>query len=417
MNANVSTNKDRYRITTFVNPSGQEVFRVTGWTVENNRIRENFKTYAEASGRKQELENIAINAPTDLKLQHTRLTPAQLSEAELAYAELDGKAPLLVAVRWYRKNYRQPITGITVDAAFDQFMEEKKRQNCRPASLTNLESKNASLKRAYGARMIGELLPEQVTELIFTKDRSPVSQDNVRRGMGVFLNWCVDKGYLAASPLAKVKPVKTDREEPTLLPLADVRKLMAAAAGYKDGTVLPYTAIAIFAGIRPTELGRITWEDIDLKSKAITISAKIAKMRGRRIVELSRNLVDWLKPFALAKTPIVGPNWRRDFETVRQLAGYCGRKKKDDNGNDLKPWTPDIMRHTGVSYHLAEHQHEGKTATWAGNSPDVIQKHYRNLVSQKDVKAFWKIGPDNCEAIKLPEPKTDKTATLNQAVA
>jgi hypothetical protein len=60
---------------------------------------------------------------------------------------------------------------------------------------------------------------------------------------------------------------------------------------------------------------------------------------------------------------------------------------------DLKPWTADVMRHTGISNHLAEHQHEGKTATWAGNSPDVIQRHYKGLVSRKDAKAFWAIAP------------------------
>jgi hypothetical protein len=58
------------------------------------------------------------------------------------------------------------------------------------------------------------------------------------------------------------------------------------------------------------------------------------------------------------------------------------------------------MRHTGISHHLAQHQHEGKTATWAGNSPDVIQKHYKGLVKAKDAKEFWAIAPKAAKPAK-----------------
>jgi len=60
-------------------------------------------------------------------------------------------------------------------------------------------------------------------------------------------------------------------------------------------------------------------------------------------------------------------------------------------------WTPDIMRHTAISYHLAKHEHEGKTAAWAGNSPDIIQKHYKGLVKPKHATWFWQLGLDQKE--------------------
>jgi hypothetical protein len=50
------------------------------------------------------------------------------------------------------------------------------------------------------------------------------------------------------------------------------------------------------------------------------------------------------------------------------------------------------MRHTAISMHLAKHEHEGKTAAWAGNSPDIIQRHYKGLVKAKDAEAFWCLG-------------------------
>src|SRR5687768_15284620 len=110
--------------------------------------------------------------------------------------------------------------------------------------------------------------------------------------------------------------------------------------------------MALFCAIRPEELAKISWKNITLDEKTVTIGSEIAKMREWRIVEISDNCIAWLLPYAFKKTPIRGKNWRRDFDTVKALAGYGGREKKG-------------MRHTGISHHLVEHQHEGKTAAWA----------------------------------------------------
>jgi len=117
-------------------------------------------------------------------------------------------------------------------------------------------------------------------------------------------------------------------------------------------------------------------------------------MRQRRIVEIAGNAVAFLLRHADGKTPICGKNFRRDFDAVKALAGYGGRS----GGNvELKPWVADVMRHSGISAHLAEHQHEGKTAAWAGNSPDIIQKHYKGLVKATEAKEFWQIIPKTAD--------------------
>ena len=387
-------NAGRFKVSAFENPSGKRVFRVAGYRANGDRIRENFKTEQAAIGRKQELELEALNTAQTSRLLSTRLDAAQIAEAELAFNEL-GNRSLLKAVRFYLDNCREPLTVIMVKDAFAQFIADKERQNCRPRSISSLREKNSRLLSRYGDKIVGEILPEQAKEIVFRPGLSPVSQDNVRRTMGCFFNWCVEQGLAKESPLAKFKAVKTEREEPQTMPLADVRKMLAAAAAYKEGVLLPFVAISLFAAVRPKELARLSWADVDLEQKTITISAKIAKMRERRIVELSDNLVAWLKPFALAQRPFVGVNWRKDFDAVKARAGYGGRSgpEGDEPAPVVKPWVPDIMRHTAISMHLVQHQHEGKTASWAGNSPDIIQRHYRGLVNPADAKAFWQISP------------------------
>ena len=52
------------------------------------------------------------------------------------------------------------------------------------------------------------------------------------------------------------------------------------------------------------------------------------------------------------------------------------------------------MRHTGISHHLAFHCHEGDTARWADNSPNMIHRHYKEIVKKADAEKFWSIFPD-----------------------
>jgi hypothetical protein len=46
-----------------------------------------------------------------------------------------------------------------------------------------------------------------------------------------------------------------------------------------------------------------------------------------------------------------------------------------------------------------------QTASWAGNSPNVIHRHYKALVKEPDAKEFWEITPDNvAQIIPMPAP-------------
>lgn len=62
------------------------------------------------------------------------------------------------------------------------------------------------------------------------------------------------------------------------------------------------------------------------------------------------------------------------------------------------------MRHTAISMHLAVHKHEGETASWADNSPNVIHRHYKGLVKEADAKEFWSLTPKTVKSTiaKLP---------------
>jgi integrase len=390
--------KGNFKVVEYTNATKTTSWRVTGTKHDGTRIRENYHVQAEALGRKQDLEIEAANGETTgPKARATRLTVDQLSDAEAAIQIADGKISLAGAVQWWKDNYREPVKPMLLSDALTEFLDDKKKENCRPDTLRNLNGRVGMFSRAFAGKKVGDIQAGDVKTFIHREGLSPVAKSNDRRALVNFFKWCIGRDYCAENPVAKVGTVIFDGEEPEVMPLADVKALLKAATEFKKGRLIPYVVLGTFAGLRPKELARITWADIDLAAKTVTLSAKVAKMRERRIVELSPNAIKWLRPHATEQTPIKGLNWRRDFDKVKEIAGYNGREKTtveiDGKKRTLKAWPQDLMRHTAISHHLVKHQHEGKTAAWAGNSPDMIHKHYRGLVKAKEAKAFWQIMP------------------------
>jgi hypothetical protein len=74
----------KYVISEFTNPSGEIVFRVSGWQ-DGKRFRRNFATRAEAQAEKQTLELTAPQGESGMRVAATRLADEQLREGGAAY--------------------------------------------------------------------------------------------------------------------------------------------------------------------------------------------------------------------------------------------------------------------------------------------------------------------------------------------
>jgi integrase len=411
MNGNVGNahgsgfGKGVFRIVEFANPSGGTAFRVAGWTVDGKRVRENFKTHGEAVSRKTELEIQSANLATAGQTVFTRLTPTQVNDAEAGRAALDRMGykqwSFSMVVDFFGRNYRDPLKRISVADAVTRFTAEKKSANRRARYLKDLKLELGYLTVKHGSKLTHEVQKEDLVEVIMAGDRGAERQNNIRKDFRTFFNWCVANGYAQSNP-AELVPIKTvERGEIVTLSLEKVGDLMKAAAGYKGGKLVPYISLATFCAIRPDELARLSWDQVDLKERQVTITASAAKKRGRRVVDIPDNCVAWLSPHAKKKKAIKGRNWRKDLDRVKALVGFGNPKRMPQGrgGKDkkkwahLKPWPQDVLRHTGISCHYRLHEDEGKTASWAGNSPDMIHAHYRALVSAKDAKAFFEIVP------------------------
>ena len=153
----------------------------------------------------------------------------------------------------------------------------------------------------------------------------------------------------------------------------------------------PLYAIAAFAGVRWGEIERLEWKDIH--DNEIVVTAGKAKTRSRRVVDIQPNLKTFLAPYQ-GKHGSVLP-----VAKEQETKGQPSRKRlerlrmKIEKEAGLVPWQNNCLRHSFISYLYAETNDEKFTASQAGNSPEIVHKHYRALVTRKEAEEFWNIRP------------------------
>ena len=135
------------------------------------------------------------------------------------------------------------------------------------------------------------------------------------------------------------------------------------------------------------EILRMTWEDVYRRKGFVEIEAQKAKTARRRLVPISSNLTDWL---ALAgKTNGRLWPWSKAylFEAIPNAARVA----------DIN-WKRNALRHSFISYRLALTQNKHQVAEEAGNSPRMIDAHYRELVTPEQAENWFNVQP-NARAI------------------
>jgi site-specific recombinase XerD len=143
---------------------------------------------------------------------------------------------------------------------------------------------------------------------------------------------------------------------------------------------LPFWAIGAFAGLRRSEIER-DWAQVDFEAGLIEVKARHSKTARRRFVTMQANLRAWLPPYRTQRGPVCPDNLRKRIDVDREKAQI------------QEGWPPNALRHSFGSYHLAHFKDAAALALQMGNSPEVIFRHYRELVKPKEAARYWQIKP------------------------
>ncbi len=192
--------------------------------------------------------------------------------------------------------------------------------------------------------------------------------------------YAVRQEWLDRNPVKSVAKKRVVEKEIVSLSLHESRQLLDISSRY-EGCAAP-VGLLIWAGIRPKELRRMRWRDLDLQEGIIRISTTSSKTGGARHVEMCPALKRWLKPHQPVDEEqlICPPHWQQRWESIRSKAGFKGR------------WVQDVLRHTYASYHARHHRDLPALQLNMGHR-DCRLLHYRYVnfrgITRNDAKLFW----------------------------
>jgi integrase len=305
-----------------------------------------------------------------------------------------GAVPLDKAVDFYVENCAG-LQPRTVREVLDEFIALRKQRTKKgtPASqiyLDTLESRLGRFAKDFQGP-IASVTGETIEEWLTGSEYKGRTRFNYVRLIKTLFKFAQAKRYFPRNvdPLENIESAFDDDGEIEVFTPEEMSRLLASARP----ELVPFLAIAAFAGLRSAEISRLDWSDV--KDRFIEIKKSKAKTRSRRLVPIQPNLAKWLAPYRKPAGPVV------PFANVpKQLIWLAESTAEPANadGTPGKPavkWKHNALRHSFITYRMVTEQNENVVASEAGNSPGMIFKHYRELATPEAGKAWFAIAPES----------------------
>lgn len=155
------------------------------------------------------------------------------------------------------------------------------------------------------ANQVDEVKTADVLEFLTGRNVGKKRWNNLRGDLNAFFEWCKapPRQWTQENPVDAVPKFKITRGVPEILTAARAAALMKHVEKYENGDLVPYFAMALFAGLRPSIVEGEIWKlsrlqeparAIDLDLGVIRLSPEITKTKAVRQIKIQPNLMNWL---------------------------------------------------------------------------------------------------------------------------
>jgi integrase len=364
---------------------------------------------------------------------HIENAAAQFVQAK----QLLGDVPLLQAAEYYVKRHPSRIAPRPVMEVVDEMLKLKQSDGLSEGYLRHLRYDLEKFAGAFHGN-IGTVMGPEIDKWLRGLGVSPRTRNNLRNSVQTLFAFAKSQKYLPKDhdEIDGVTRAKDGAGEIEIFTPKEMAEILAHA----DERVVPFLTLGAFAGIRHAEIQRLDWNDIHFDASIIEIRAAKAKTASRRTLPILDNLRAWLLRHHQESGPVcVYLNMASEIESLVRGINEARRsvwaKAKGASGEQLKQaekqarqalmkakaergkpkhrgdvppgaetaqiegwpafaWKHNALRHSFISYRVADIQNVAQVALEAGNSPQMIFKHYRELVRPAEAKAWFAIEPN-----------------------
>ena len=189
-------------------------------------------------------------------------------------------------------------------------------------------------------------------------------------------------GWCLFNPVAALPKPRIIEKEIVPLPWEQIIELLRTSRQQEFSGCMAALGFMLWAGIRPAEIERLSWGDVDCSERVIILSAEHSKTGGCRHVTLYPVLASWLRriPLDLRKEGMIcPPNWSKLWRNLRRAAG-------------ITEWQQDVLRHTFASYHLKRWHDLPRLQEEMGHSSlQLLRTRYLSMrgITEHHAQLFW----------------------------
>lgn len=263
----------------------------------------------------------------------------------------------------------------TLEIVVREVLKAKEVAGLRPAYIRSLRQYFKLFAVGKANRSVDSFTIDDLEAWFTARHEKPVTQASNMGRLASLFSYAKRKGYIKENPVDRLERLRVYRMAPAILSPTEALDALQFTL-HNQPRFLPCLALGLFAGVRPEELQRLTWSSVDLDHARLTVDTAASKTHRRRIVPLTANLVRWLK----LKGDLPMPHVARR-RCIRRLREHFGWPR----------WPQDLLRHTAASYLLALHQDAGRVALSLGHSPQILMRHYHELVTHEQALEFFDI--------------------------
>ena len=240
------------------------------------------------------------------------------------------------------------------------------------------------MKRCPGLvrRKVRTISAQECAQYIEMAFDTPRQRQKARLILSGVFSTAIRHGWCSGNPVARVEvPRVVEKPVPVLTP-QEIDAITSTAETYQGGSCAAAVGMMLYAGIRPHEVARLSWAQVDLQERAIYILPQHSKTGGARRVTIHKPLLRILKQHKRAGSATICPtNWLHHWRKLRRAAGW---------DSPAHPWPQDVLRHTFASYHLSHFRSYAELQLEIGHrDATLLRTRYVDQRGVRNAGRFW----------------------------
>lgn len=182
-------------------------------------------------------------------------------------------------------------------------------------------------------RKLDEISPADIDKDCTARLTAGIAKATVNRDVAVLkaaLSKALEWDLITVNPLARIKPLKLDESHVTRYLSSDEEERLYDALLHSEPRIQTIVTVALNTGTRKKELLSLTWGDVDLKNRILTVHGYRAKSKQTRHVPLNESGIKALRKWRgdvipLANVPVFGTTelrtrWRQLLQAANVKA-------------------------------------------------------------------------------------------------